>query len=184
LYDIRDITPGPASHPYQLDVRGEKTLVFTFDNILLPDSTTNEQASHGYIFFDIALPDLPSPFDLVNDASIFFDFNSPIITNEVLTIIDFWLATENLSDINHIDLSPNPAQGFSTLLLDLKKSATVSIELIDITENVAEMAIQNQVIAAGENKIDINTSYVPNGIYMVKINVDNEVITKKLVVVR
>jgi hypothetical protein len=43
--DITTLRPGASSHPYTLDIVSGRTLKFTFDNILLPDSTTNEAAS-------------------------------------------------------------------------------------------------------------------------------------------
>ena len=52
---------------------------------MLPDSTVNEEASHGFIRMRAALNrERPEPGDIVeNTAAIFFDLNEPIITNTV-----------------------------------------------------------------------------------------------------
>ncbi|MDX1911386.1 MAG: hypothetical protein SFV22_07865, partial [Saprospiraceae bacterium] len=51
--DPASFRPQGASHPYSWQLNGEGVLVFTFANILLPDSTTNEPASQGYVTFRI-----------------------------------------------------------------------------------------------------------------------------------
>jgi hypothetical protein len=63
---------------------------FHFDNILLPDSGTNEQASHGYVRFRIRpLPDLAMGSIIQNTAGIYFDLNPPVVTNTVLNTVQF-----------------------------------------------------------------------------------------------
>lgn len=59
-------------------------LRFRFNEIQLPDSSTNELASNGFIVFSIApLSSVEDSTIITNDAAIVFDFNEPIITNEV-----------------------------------------------------------------------------------------------------
>lgn len=80
--DPLSVRPGASSHPYAFDIAGDGTLAFTFGNIRLPDSTTNEPASHGYVNFTIAQkPDLAPGTVIENDAAIFFDFNEPVLTD-------------------------------------------------------------------------------------------------------
>lgn len=90
LLDWGSFTPLHASHPYwtKLDDAGQLTVFF--DNILLPDSTTNEPESHGFFAFTINL--LPEALDqsVSNTAGIYFDFNAPIITNTVeSSVVEF-----------------------------------------------------------------------------------------------
>jgi len=61
---------------------------FHFDNILLPDSGTNELESHGFVRFRLRLQEnLPHGTEIRNDAGIYFDLNPPVITNTVLNTI-------------------------------------------------------------------------------------------------
>ncbi|MBK8565558.1 MAG: T9SS type A sorting domain-containing protein [Saprospiraceae bacterium] len=79
--DIATLRPGAASHPYQLDIH-QDTLIFTFDDILLPDSNINEPASHGFVKLNIGQrAALPLGTVIENKAAIYFDFNAPVITN-------------------------------------------------------------------------------------------------------
>jgi hypothetical protein len=53
LLDISTIRPGAASHNYDFEVYGDRVVQFSFNNILLPDSTVNEAASHGFVAFRV-----------------------------------------------------------------------------------------------------------------------------------
>ncbi|WP_187261998.1 DUF7619 domain-containing protein [Pontibacter beigongshangensis] len=82
--DIATLQMGAASHDYNFSVsgKGQPVLTWTFNNILLPDSTSNEPGSHGYIQFSIKpKAELPEKTAVENFADIFFDYNSPIRTN-------------------------------------------------------------------------------------------------------
>jgi uncharacterized repeat protein (TIGR01451 family) len=75
------------SHSYHLKMENGR-LTWTFKNILLPDSNRNEPLSHGYISYRIKpKAGLVIGDTIRNSASIYFDFNSPVKTNEQLTII-------------------------------------------------------------------------------------------------
>lgn len=57
---------------------------FNFPSINLPDSTSNESQSHGFIQYKIKpKPNLPVGTTINNKAGIYFDYNPPIITNIV-----------------------------------------------------------------------------------------------------
>jgi uncharacterized repeat protein (TIGR01451 family) len=80
--DLTTLKMEAASHPYQLEITPLRELVFTFENINLIDSFTNEPLSHGFISFSLEqLADLTEGTQIDNQAAIFFDFNLPIYTN-------------------------------------------------------------------------------------------------------
>ncbi len=57
-------------------------ITFTFDNIMLPDSTIDFNGSQGYVTYTIQPNEgLEENTRIENTASIYFDFNPPIITN-------------------------------------------------------------------------------------------------------
>lgn len=81
-----------SSHPVYYQIQGNQ-INFFFDNIMLPDSTSDPEGSIGTFFFRIKSNGnhtLESSID--NQVSIFFDFNEPIITNVASTI--FYECTE------------------------------------------------------------------------------------------
>ncbi len=88
--DLSTLNIGIASHDYSFVVEGngQPELVWRFKNIMLPDSTADEPGSHGFVKFKIRpLPTLPDGTVIKNSADIIFDFNSPVVTNEVFNTI-------------------------------------------------------------------------------------------------
>ncbi|MFS4457383.1 FG-GAP-like repeat-containing protein [Maribacter sp. 2304DJ31-5] len=84
--DWETFIPISSSHSNSISITDGKDVEFLFENINLPDSTSNEPASHGHIAFKIKPKSSVVVGDIVNGtASIYFDFNPPIITNTVST---------------------------------------------------------------------------------------------------
>ncbi|MEO0898162.1 MAG: T9SS type A sorting domain-containing protein [Bacteroidota bacterium] len=86
--DISSIQPETSSHPYALSIRPGRILEFYFEDINLPDSISDPIGSNGYVSFNVSHdPNLPTGTVFTNKAGIYFDFNAPIITNEVSNTI-------------------------------------------------------------------------------------------------
>ncbi|MEM1219745.1 MAG: T9SS type A sorting domain-containing protein, partial [Bacteroidota bacterium] len=137
---------GTASHPFSADLRANGVLVFTFDPIALPDSTTNEPASHGFVKFRIDLrEDAPLGTLILNSAAIYFDFNAPIITNETMHLIgEDFLVWDDPMQTTHtrlledapFEVYPNPFSGQTTIrLLGNAPEATMVLEVFDLQGN-------------------------------------------------
>ena len=105
--------PISASHPYEVNMDSESGRVtFLFKNILLPDSTTNEPLSHGFVKYKILpLSNLSEETKITNEAGIFFDFNEPILTNMTLNTMVSTIPnlTENILSAE-LKTIPNPFQ--------------------------------------------------------------------------
>lgn len=75
------------SHNCKVSVNGN-VATFEMSKILLPDHNVNESASHGFIRFRIKpVISLVAGNSVNNTAAIYFDFNSPVITNTAITRI-------------------------------------------------------------------------------------------------
>lgn len=82
LLDLSSLQVGAHSHALEWWVNGDGILHFEFAPIALPDSTSNEAASHGFVRFKIRQHEGNLPGTLINNrAAIYFDFNEPVITN-------------------------------------------------------------------------------------------------------
>lgn len=76
-----------SSHNCKTTVNGN-IVFFEFLNILLPDKNVNELKSHGFVQFKIKpQANIPINSNIPNKAAIYFDYNSPIITNTAITQI-------------------------------------------------------------------------------------------------
>jgi hypothetical protein len=87
--DLTTIELIATSHPATFKLRGQGIASWQFDNILLPDSNTNEPLSHGFIRFRVKTQTgLGCDAVTSNRVSIYFDFNAPVITNDAITTIN------------------------------------------------------------------------------------------------
>ncbi len=76
------------SHAVQTRILADSILVFLFENINLPDSASDPVGSTGFVSFELdRLPNLPLGTQIRNQAAIYFDYNPPIITNEVINTL-------------------------------------------------------------------------------------------------
>ncbi|MBU0489360.1 MAG: T9SS type A sorting domain-containing protein [Bacteroidetes bacterium] len=98
--NLATLQHGLSSYPYTFDVsgRGRPILIFTFNNINLPDSATDEAGSQGFIKFKIApLDSVDIGTVIENKSEIYFDYNIPVITNTAwVTISDTVLIGETI----------------------------------------------------------------------------------------
>lgn len=88
--DWSSMQPICGSHDYAASIDPDGLLTFTFNDINLPDSSTNESASHGFVLYKINVNgNLPIGTVIENHAEIYFDFNPAVITNyKLLTLFD------------------------------------------------------------------------------------------------
>ncbi len=121
-FDIFTVRSGVASHSYDFRMYGPRILEWTFNNILLPDSGTNEPASNGFVKFSVLQnKDLSDGTEFNNRVGIYFDFNDPIITNTTSHIINrgifkvFVSGLPNVEKAHNISVYPNPTNGILTL---------------------------------------------------------------------
>ena len=52
--DVTSTRPGAASHPYTFEAYGTGWVKFTFENLELPNNTSNEMLSHGFVKYRIS----------------------------------------------------------------------------------------------------------------------------------
>jgi uncharacterized repeat protein (TIGR01451 family) len=93
--DIQSIEVLATSHHVQTFIQENRWLVFQFDSIMLPDSTSNELESHGYIKYSAQINEdvLPNT-QIYNTAHIYFDYNPAVITNTVKNTVECFEAPE------------------------------------------------------------------------------------------
>jgi len=133
--DWTTFRPLGASHDYTYNMENG-AMVFYFTDIMLPDSNVNVAASNGYIRYamqqrtDLEIGDI-----IHNQASIFFDFNEPVVTNmSTHTIGEDLMTVETkelfLSNFN-LDFFPNPFDNQLTINLKTDNFQTATIEIFD-----------------------------------------------------
>lgn len=77
-----------SSHEPNISITDGMELKFDFQNIMLPDSGTNQLGSNGFVNFSIKpKANLIHRTNITNKAAIYFDFNDPVITNTTSDVI-------------------------------------------------------------------------------------------------
>ena len=115
--DLSTFKLAGSSHAVRAEMTDStRALSFSFYDIMLVDSATNEPESQGFVTYRI-LPRTGFSQDeaITNRASIYFDYNPPIVTNEtrntVVATKEPTAAVEVTSEQFGMSLSPNPSRG-------------------------------------------------------------------------
>ncbi len=166
-----------SSHNYDLKRENNKLTWFFYD-IDLPPTSQNSILSHGFVSYRIK----PNPGYAIGDiipntASIFFDYNPPIITNT--------FNTEFVAPLNNLDFNsgnfivyPNPTNGLVQISLKNNSDTIQTVTIFDVLGKVVK-----KVEAVNSNQTNINVSELSSGIYMVEVTTENNLKqVKKLVI--
>ncbi|REJ81724.1 MAG: T9SS C-terminal target domain-containing protein [Bacteroidetes bacterium] len=176
-FDLNSFEITGHSHPMSFNILTGDILRFTFNNIMLPDSNTNEPQSHGYVSYRIRpLSGTTHGTVLYNTAGIYFDYNPPVITNTTMHTIDFTLNVNNLTSNSDISIYPNPASDL--IHLKWKTSEERKVELVNM---------QGSVIL-GLNSVSqmqtVKSNKLASGIYFLRIQSNTGISTHKIIIRR
>lgn len=198
--DIFSLRSGVSSHSYEFSMYGPRIIEWRFNNIMLPDSNTNEPASHGFIKFKVKqAPNLAIGTVIENTAAIYFDLNLPIITNTTFhtiaapqimnwdgqaTIVDTACFSYTYNSYNYTQsgtyfqtISNNGLDSFYTLDLDIISiDNSLSVNATSIIANANDSTLSYQWLDCDDNNSSIigenAISYTPlmDGNYAVQIS--------------
>ncbi|NNE29572.1 MAG: T9SS type A sorting domain-containing protein [Saprospiraceae bacterium] len=167
--DLKTLQLGPASHAYTAKVENN-ILEFLFENILLPDSIVNEPESHGFVYYDIDFTSGSGPgTEVTNRAGIYFDFNEPVITNEVVsTIMEPNFIYGPLEQVQ-LELFPNPVMEKSQLSFSLEATEDLSVSILSLEGKTLVHSFASGIFPSGKNSVTIPVSKIPSGLYFVQL---------------
>jgi uncharacterized repeat protein (TIGR01451 family) len=175
LFDLNTFQLMNTSHPSELTVIG-RNLSIKFPNIMLADSTNNEPASHGFFQYRIKpINNLPNGTNIYNTASIYFDFNAPVVTNTTVNHFGTVGINEIQNDLN-FSIHPNPFSTTTTLNF-AKEQHNSKLRIVD----VLGQEVKQQIVSG--KQVVIDKAEMKQGIYFIRIEDENKnVSTKKIVV--
>lgn len=177
VLDISSVVSGVSSHNYTFDVVGPGVLEWTFDQILLPDSATNEEGSKGFVKFKIDLVEGLEPGErILNQVDIYFDFNEPVETNVASNTIQKPEDYPDVQGIEDYDLGfvkvyPNPSNGIVNIYLD--NAQNFEVELLDVSGRI----MNNYKCSGSFTTLDLS---MYKGLYLLRIKSDNKVGIQKI----
>ena len=188
LLDPQTVRPGASSHDYDFEVYDNGILKFTFNNIMLLDSSTNDAASHGFVKYRITQkPDNPEGSIIKNGAAIYFDYNVPLTTDSVCNIIggmewtDFIILSDHKIYIpqTEIKIYPNPVSQFATFELE---GPSIQPPLDFNVYDVAGKLVRSERFY--ETTFEFDRKNLPGGMYFYQISHRNQLISTGKIVAK
>ena len=152
-----------ASHdPVEVKISQGNLVEFIFNGIYLPSDDENND---GHVVFGIETKDYLSIGDqVVNKASIFFDFNFPIVTDPFTTeIVDESVSTFTESKLIEPIIYPNPSHGF------IQVYSPQTIESVAIFNTSGKLVYSKEVRNPNSHKLQIRLNHLPPGPYTMGI---------------
>jgi subtilisin-like proprotein convertase family protein len=185
ILDISTIKLLGSTHNCTLEWENTNVLKLHFYNINLPHLAAAGARSQGHAVFSVRTKTgvaASSQVVLRNRAAIYFDYNTPIITNRVVTTLMPPLAVTPPSAVElQVRLFPNPTDANATLAYDLVEQTTLSITLLDINGRTLRTLQAKTTQQAGTHQANIDVNDLAAGVYLLQISTDKGVQTHKLV---
>ena len=165
-----------TSHPASINMDNDNAVIwFQFDNILLPDSTTNEAESHGYIRYRIRpQADLVVGDSMLNNVGIYFDFNEPVITNTAITTISSTTLINERAVDQVFKIYPNPAK--QSIIVEFFE--LISDGQVKVTDATGRCWIKSMM---NTSSMGLDVSSLARGIYFVSISSDQREYVEKII---
>ena len=150
------------SHPCLTYVSGN-VATFRFNNIMLPDSTSDFDGSIGYVQYRIKpIADLPVGTVIENTAHIYFDFNDAIVTN---TTENEFIITTSVTEQSsqHVQVFPNPGTGLYNVSLH---SSATGISMMEVF-TLSGVRVLEQSLSNRQTTLDLTNQ--PPGMYLLRL---------------
>lgn len=158
------------SHDVNISLIGNK-LSARFQNINLPDSASNPEGSCGFIQYRIKpVSGLPSWTHIPNTASIYFDYNAPVVTNTATCVFGYQGISENNDSGSDIRIFPNPASD-EINIAGLKCPALVAV--YDLSGKL--LIVQNVTAPI------LNVGALHAGLYFVEVLTENGRVVERFI---
>ncbi len=117
--DASTFTQGISSNNYSVSINGNQ-ITWLFDSIALPDSSTNLMGSNAFVEFSLMPNQTVKAGDVIfNSAQVQFDYENPLATNQVKSII----MPDAANNENAMQLYPNPATSVVNFTLNTVETA-------------------------------------------------------------
>jgi hypothetical protein len=98
---------------------------------------------------------------------------------DVATVTVVIVAINNIANVSNLSLFPNPTNANVFVELELVETATVQI---NITNSIGQLVISKELTNVQSEKVELNTSTLTSGVYMVQLTIGKELVTRKLIV--
>lgn len=157
---IETLDVGAGSAPFTYAVIGN-VVIFRFENILLPAASVDEPGSHGFVKFSIEQQPGHGPGTVIrNSASIYFDAEAPVLTNQAVTTIPL-LSYVRPGQSVVAQIYPNP--GHDQIMVQPMVGESITLVMSDLSGKVV------RTIALNGERVAVSTADLGAGVYIYRI---------------
>jgi uncharacterized repeat protein (TIGR01451 family) len=155
-----------ATHPFTLTVNNE-VAIWTFANIMLPDSSTDQLGSQGSIHYRMAPKNsLIIGDQLTNRADIYFDYNEAVLTNTTVTPVELSTGIAGSESGNGLQVTPSPSNGLVSIRWADAQLNNARFDVLDALGRTVFTARMSQVT----NARNVDLSFLPEGGYVARLS--------------
>lgn len=159
--DISTLELAGSSHLFEFAIKPGLAMEWTFPEINLLDSASNEAKSKGYFqFFAQLKSDVKLHDKAKSTAYIYFDTNEPIITNTAITNIVEPTSPNILTSESSIIAFPNPTKG----VLYFDRLSTITSYTI---HNLDGRIVGSGILDEGIGQVQFNS--LASGVYYIRL---------------
>ncbi len=148
------------------NISGTGILTWTFNPLRVVDSATNPSGSKRFIMFTVhKKPNLPVGTTINNTASVYFDYNTAVVTNTVSdteALPTYIFEVSNNSNVS-VKAFPNPFNDVTHIVVT-GINEKFGFELYDVTGR-----LQQTIPSIDNNQFDVHKGQLANGVYLYRI---------------
>ncbi|CAA6829345.1 MAG: internalin, putative [uncultured Aureispira sp.] len=89
------------------------------------------------------------------------------------------VGVNNIANLSNLNMFPNPANANVFVALELVENATVQI---NVTNSIGQLVISKELTNVQSETVELNTSTLTSGVYIVQFTIGTELVTRKLIV--
>ncbi|MFT7451576.1 MAG: hypothetical protein ACI9VN_002301, partial [Patescibacteria group bacterium] len=190
--DPASVRPGASSHDYRMEVYGCGILRFTFDNIFLPGSSTDPQASQVFVKYRVSQrPSNPAGAIVDNSAAAYFDYKASVKTNSIYHTIADDCSKESYVDIDStshviyleavedVNIFPNPFQDKMTVeIIGEVQLKNANFSVYDLRGRLVRRE------AFTGKTFTFNRNYMTSGMYVYLIKSEGQMVSTGKIIVQ
>ena len=153
------------------DVSGKGILTWTFNPLRVVDSMTNPSGSKRFITFTVKKKgNLSIGTTISNRASVYFDYNDPVVTNTVADTEALPTYVSEISNSNNIQVKafPNPFTDLTKIVVS-GLNEKFGFELYDVTGR-----LQQSIPSIDNSSFEVQRGLLSRGVYLYRIIVGNK----------
>ncbi len=109
------------------------------------------------------------------------DFGFSFAMN-VRPILDLTIDVDEPSVVENFSISPNPTNGKATIFLDLEAKKDIRFDIFNLQGQLVKSIKDHD--ASGSNQYPVDLTDLANGVYLVRLMIDDQVVTRNLNIVK